>query len=143
MRDEDRTRVRHMIEAAETALRFVAGRTRQDLGADQMLLFAVIRAVEILGEAASKVTADTRAEHGDIPWPAIVGMRNRLVHAYFDIDPDIVWDGGHEGDTRAAAALAGGGGRQLIAMTNQDRIGKVWTCRGRASRRSSSARWRP
>ncbi len=86
MRDEDRVRVRHMIESAEAALRFVAGRTRRDLDTDEMLLFAVVRAVEVLGEAASKVTLETRAAHVDIPWSAIVGMRNRLVHAYFDID---------------------------------------------------------
>ena len=91
MRDEDLTRLRHMIQSAEAALRFVAGRTRPDLETDEMLLFAVVRAVEVLGEAASKVTSETRAAHGDIPWSAIVGMRNRLVHAYFEIDLDVVW----------------------------------------------------
>lgn len=91
MRDEDRIRVRHMIESAEAALRFVAGRTRPDLDADQMLLFALVRAVEILGEAASKVSLEARAAHGDIPWTAIIGMRNRLVHAYFNINADVVW----------------------------------------------------
>lgn len=91
MQDEDRTRIRHMIESAEAALRFVAGRTRTELDTDQMMLFAVVRAVEVLGEAASRVTLETRAAHSDIPWSAIVGMRNRLVHAYFDIDRDVVW----------------------------------------------------
>jgi uncharacterized protein with HEPN domain len=91
MRDEDRVRVRHMIEAAESALQFVAGRARPDLDTDRMLLFAVVRAVEIIGEAASKVSAETRAAHASIPWGAIIGMRNRLVHAYFEIDADVVW----------------------------------------------------
>ena len=91
MQDEDLIRVRHMIESAEAALRFVVGRTRPDLDADQMLLFAVVRAVEILGEAAGKVSLETQAAHGDIPWPAIIGMRNRLVHAYFNINLDVVW----------------------------------------------------
>lgn len=91
MRDDDRIRVRHMIEAAESALQFVSGRTRSDLDADRMLLFAVVRAVEIIGEAASKIPEETRDAHPGIPWGAIIGMRNRLVHAYFDIDTNIVW----------------------------------------------------
>jgi uncharacterized protein with HEPN domain len=56
-----------------------------------MLLFAIVRAIEVIGEAASKVTAETRAASLDIPWASIVGMRNRLVHGYFDIDLDVVW----------------------------------------------------
>jgi len=56
-----------------------------------MLLFALVRAVEVIGEAASKVSDETRMAHAGIPWKAIIGMRNRLVHAYFDIDPDILW----------------------------------------------------
>lgn len=91
MRGEDRIRVRHMIEAAESALQFVGGRTRPDLDSDRMLLFAVVRAVEIIGEAASKVSTETRTSHANIPWAAIVGMRNRLVHAYFEIDTNVVW----------------------------------------------------
>ncbi len=55
-----------------------------------MLLFALVRAVEIVGEAASKVTDDARTAI-PLPWPAIVGMRNRLIHAYFDVDRDILW----------------------------------------------------
>ena len=57
-----------------------------------MLLFAVVRAVEIFGEAASKVSDETRAAQSAIPWKAIIGMRNRLVHAYFDINTQLVWE---------------------------------------------------
>jgi len=89
---DDRIRVEHMIQAAEAALRFVSGRTRADLDDAEMLSFAVVRALEILGEAASKVTAATcRATAGVVPWQLIVSMGNRVVHAYFDIEPDIVW----------------------------------------------------
>jgi uncharacterized protein with HEPN domain len=80
-----------MVEAAEAAERFIAGRQRTDLDTDQMLLFALIRAIEIIGEAASKVSLETRMATPSVPWPAIVSMRNRLIHAYFDIDRDIVW----------------------------------------------------
>lgn len=91
MQIEDRIRIQHMIDVAEDALRFVSGRTPADLTTDRMLSFAVVRAVEIIGEAASKVSAEARKVHGDIPWEAIIGMRHRLGHAYFDINQDVVW----------------------------------------------------
>jgi uncharacterized protein with HEPN domain len=56
-----------------------------------MLLFAVVRAIEILGEAASQISAETRATHAGIPWRAIIGMRNRLIHAYSEINTEIIW----------------------------------------------------
>jgi uncharacterized protein with HEPN domain len=56
-----------------------------------MLLFAIIRAIEVVGEAASKVSNETKNAAPDVPWIAIVGLRNRLIHGYFDIDTDVVW----------------------------------------------------
>lgn len=91
MTPDDVIRIRHMIEAADAAAGFVAGKTRGDLTDNRMLLFALVRAVEIIGEAASRVSMPTRASIPDIPWVQIVGMRNRLIHAYFDIDADILW----------------------------------------------------
>lgn len=84
-----------MADAAEQALTFVATRQREDLDRDAMLSMALTRAVEIVGEAAARVSEAGRAELPGIPWPAVVGMRNRLVHAYFDIDHDILWDTVH------------------------------------------------
>jgi len=75
-----------MAEAAESALRFCQGRTRADVDTDDMLRFALTRAVKIVGEAANKVSIEARTQIPGIAWPAIVGMRNRLVHAYFDVD---------------------------------------------------------
>ena len=92
MRDDDRVRLQHMIEAAEAAIQFAAGRERSDLETDRMLLFAIIRAIEIIGEAASRMSEETQAAHGEIPWTAIIGMRNRLIHAYFDINTETVWE---------------------------------------------------
>lgn len=91
MPPEDRVRWEHMIDAATHALRFMEGRSQQDLENDQMLQFAVIRAIEVIGEAASRVSRETQAAHVAIPWPAIIGMRNRLVHAYFQIDNAVLW----------------------------------------------------
>lgn len=91
MRNDDRVRILHMIDAADAAGRFMTGRQRADLDTDRMLLFAVVRAVEVIGEAASKVSEETRAQAPGIPWGGIVSMRNRLIHGYFDIDTEIVW----------------------------------------------------
>jgi uncharacterized protein with HEPN domain len=91
MPPEDRVRLLHMIEAAEDAMSFVAGKERTELEQDRKTLFAVIRCIEIIGEAATRISETTRTAAPDIPWSAIVGMRNRLVHAYFDVDTDVVW----------------------------------------------------
>ena len=87
----DRIRIRHMIDASEAALRIAKGRSRADLDRDETLRLALMQAVQIVGEAASKVTEEGRAALPGIDWIAIVGMRNRLVHAYFDINLDILW----------------------------------------------------
>lgn len=91
MPPEDIVRLRHMLEAIEDASTFIANRRREDLDTDKMLRFALVRCVEIVGEAAGRMGEATRASAADIPWAAIVGMRNRLVHAYFDVDTEIVW----------------------------------------------------
>jgi len=91
MSDEDRVRILHMLEAAETVAEFLETRSREDLDRDRMLLFAVVRAIEILGEAASKISLETRATAPQVPWGAIISMRNRLIHGYFDTDTAIVW----------------------------------------------------
>jgi len=80
-----------MLEAAEAAVRFTAGKTRADFDPDQMLAFSVLRALEVLGEAASKVSEDKRRKLPAVPWAEIVGMRNWLIHAYYDVNLDIVW----------------------------------------------------
>jgi len=92
MSPDDRWRVGHMIDAASQALAFVEGRKREDLESDPMLRLALTRAVEIVGEAATQVSEAGRREFPGVPWPQIVGMRNRLVHAYFDINQNILWD---------------------------------------------------
>ena len=90
MSPHDRVRLRHMVDAIGSALRIVAGRERSALDEDEMLLFALVPAVEIVGEAATRMSDESRAAV-DIPWSAVVGMRNRLVHAYSDVDRDILW----------------------------------------------------
>jgi uncharacterized protein with HEPN domain len=91
MRPDDEVRLRHMVDAVETALRFVAGKERSDLDTDEMLVLALTKLVEIVGEAAKQVTTGTRDQHPDVPWSAAARMRDRLVHHYFDIDLDVLW----------------------------------------------------
>jgi uncharacterized protein with HEPN domain len=91
MNPHDRVRVHHIVDALNSMMTFARGRNRGDLDTNEMLLFALIRAVEIVGEAASKISDEARATRPDLPWVSIVGMRNRLVHAYFDINRDILW----------------------------------------------------
>ena len=81
-----------MRDAALEAGEFLAGHRRDDLDRDRMLVLALVKCIEIIGEAACQTTAATRAALPEIPWPSIVAMRHRLVHAYFDVDHDRVWD---------------------------------------------------
>ncbi len=82
MPSPDAVRLRHMLDAAEEALAFAAGHARADLDNDRKLVLALIKLVEIVGEAAAKVGAETRLKHTTIPWDAIVATRNRLIHGY-------------------------------------------------------------
>lgn len=91
MRAEDRIRLMHMIESAQSAQEFLADKTYQDLQNDQKLAFAVVRALEILGEAASQITQELREKYHEVEWRNITSMRNKLIHAYFDINYKIVW----------------------------------------------------
>jgi len=68
MLKDDRIRLQHMVDAANEALTFIQGRVRADLDNDRMLVLSLIRELEIIGEAASKVSADIRSQHASIPW---------------------------------------------------------------------------
>jgi len=88
-KDEDR--IRHMLEAAQKAAEFSKGRSRSDLDRDEKLTLSLVHLLEILGEAAGKVSQDFHQRHPEIPWTQVSGIRNRLIHGYFDVDLDIVW----------------------------------------------------
>ena len=81
-----------MLMAAREAQGMARGATLSDFKQSRTLQLAIVKAVEIVGEAASRVGADTKQAHPDIPWAEIVGMRNRLVHGYFDINLVRVWE---------------------------------------------------
>jgi uncharacterized protein with HEPN domain len=92
MQPDDEIRLRHMLDATKAALKFADCRQQQELESDLQLQFAIVRAIEIIGEAAARISPEMRSLHPDIPWSSIVSMRNRLVHAYFDVDHDILWN---------------------------------------------------
>jgi uncharacterized protein with HEPN domain len=88
----DRVRLLHREDATKQALNFVAGRTRADLDTDAMLMLALTRLLEIIGEAAKNFSGPVRALAPAIPWREIAGTRDRIAHGYFDINLDTVWD---------------------------------------------------
>lgn len=91
MNEFDETRLRDMLDQTRIVKQFISGHIRTDFDTNTMLAYAVIRAVEIIGEAAARVTEETRLHYPHIMWKNIVGMRNRIVHNYNNVNLDIVW----------------------------------------------------
>jgi uncharacterized protein with HEPN domain len=91
MQKDDSIRLRHMLDAAREATSFATGHNRTSLDTDRQLTLALVKSIEIIGEAATKVTGEGQGQWPQIPWSNIVTMRNRLIHAYFDINLDILW----------------------------------------------------
>ena len=90
--DPDEVRVRHMVDAARQALGFAVGRDRASLESDAMYRRAVLSCIQEIGEAANRVSEPTRLEVPAVPWRDIVLMRNRVVHVYFNVRADLVWE---------------------------------------------------
>jgi uncharacterized protein with HEPN domain len=88
----DRDYLQHILEAMGKIQRFVAGKSEADFFADDMAQDAVIRNLEIIGEAVTKLSPQLKTAHSDVPWGEIAGMRNRLIHGYVSVNMQIVWD---------------------------------------------------
>ena len=88
---EDRVRLRHMLDASLEIQQYVQSASRGDLDCNPMLVHSLVHLFEIIGEAANQVSDELREKTANIPWFVIIGMRNRLIHAYFDINLDMVW----------------------------------------------------
>jgi uncharacterized protein with HEPN domain len=88
---DDISRLRHIADACQEALSFIDDRVRSDLSSNRMLALSLVKELEIIGEAANNLSQDCQDRYPQVPWRAIVGMRNRLIHAYFGIDYDVVW----------------------------------------------------
>lgn len=92
MPKDDLVYVGHMLDKAQETLSLVHGKTRQDYDRDTVLRLALTHLIQVIGEAARRVSTSFRERHPQIPWDAIAGMRNKIVHDYMDVDEDIVWD---------------------------------------------------
>ncbi len=89
---DDGTRMGQMLDHAREAVQMAQGCSRAGLDSDRKLELSLTRLVEIVGEAAKRVSTDRRAAVPQIPWKEIVGMRNRLTHGYDAVDLDILWN---------------------------------------------------
>ena len=90
-RDDDLVRLRDMLEAAEKICHFVAGHSRQSFDDNELLQLALQHLVQIVGEAAYKVSGERKSRYPGIPWALIIGMRHHLVHAYSEVDLNVLW----------------------------------------------------
>ena len=91
-RHDDAARLWHMLDNARRASRLASGRGRSDLDADELFNLAMTRLLEVIGEAAARVSPATREQCPNLPWQSIAGMRNRLIHGYDQVDFNVLWD---------------------------------------------------
>lgn len=89
---EPRDYLRHILTEADYLIRESAGMTADRFMSDETLRRAFVRRLEIVGEATKKVPAEFRAQHPQVEWRAMAGMRDRLIHSYFGVDYELVWD---------------------------------------------------
>lgn len=90
-RREDRVRLQHMLSCSREAAALVRDVPREQVASNRVLCLALVRLLEIVGEAAARTTPETQAKHSQVPWSQIVGLRNRLIHGYESVDFDILW----------------------------------------------------
>ena len=92
MRNDDLAYVGHMLDTAERAVGKLSGLSRADFDADENLRLALAHLLQIIGEAARRVSPEYQEVHPSIPWGAIIGMRHKVVHDHLNVDFDVVWD---------------------------------------------------
>lgn len=89
--EQDKLYVSHVLEAIEKIEKFVAGAEFKDFSGSELIQSGVMRELSIIGEAAKQLSEDFKTTHGDIHWKEIAGMRDKLIHDYFEIDLEAVW----------------------------------------------------
>lgn len=88
---DDGVYIGHIVDTGRKVVEKVHGKTREDFDADENLRLAVTHLLQVIGEAAGRISQEFRGRHPDIPWKAIVGMRHKVVHDYMNVDEDVVW----------------------------------------------------
>ncbi len=89
---DDIVRLQHMLEHAREAVAMIESKDRTNLQRERMLELSLIRLIEVVGEAATRVTPEGQEKYPSIPWSQVVSMRNRLIHGYDQVDLNILWD---------------------------------------------------
>lgn len=92
MNERDKSRLEDMLDNARKVLQFANGRTRDTLDGDDMFAYAVVHALEVIGEAARHVSDEVQVQTTEIEWKSIMNMRHRIAHDYLNIDHDIIWN---------------------------------------------------
>jgi uncharacterized protein with HEPN domain len=92
LQKDDLVFVGHMLDTTRQAIRLFRGRTREHFDQDETLSLALTHLVQVIGEAARRVSPPFREQHSNVPWSAIIAMRHRVVHDYLHVDLDVVWD---------------------------------------------------
>ena len=92
MFEDDTVRIRHVLDAAREAVTFAEGRNRADLDNDRKLNLSLVRLLEVIGEGARAISPEFHKAHPELPWKKMVGMRDRLIHGYYDVNLDVVWE---------------------------------------------------
>jgi uncharacterized protein with HEPN domain len=92
LEDRDKVYLEHILTSINKIMRFLHDHSESDFYANDLLQDAVIRNLEIIGEAVSKLSDQCKSEHPEIPWRQISGMRNRLIHAYMAVNLELVWN---------------------------------------------------
>ncbi|HEX9895541.1 MAG TPA: HepT-like ribonuclease domain-containing protein [Gemmatimonadales bacterium] len=105
MARDDRLTLEQMLDTVRRIRAMVRGRTRAAFEDDEVRQLALLHLIQLLGESASRVSADFRDGHPELPWGPMVGIRNRIVHGYDHLDPDIVWRVANEDLEPVLAAL--------------------------------------
>jgi uncharacterized protein with HEPN domain len=86
-----REHLQDICQAAQKAMDFVRGTTYENFQADERTVYAVVRALEIVGEAAKRIPQDIRNRHPQVPWRSMAGIRDKLIHDYVNVNLEVVW----------------------------------------------------
>ncbi len=89
---KDLIRLQHILEAISRIKRYVDGKSFEEFVDDDMLYYAVVKNIEIIGEASNLLTDGFKSNHPQTPWKMVAGMRNYIVHEYFQVDNTVIWD---------------------------------------------------
>ena len=91
MNRDDRVYIDHILQSIDRILKYISGKDQDNFNEDQLTQDAVVRQLEIIGEATKQISKGLRVKNPDVPWSEMAGMRDILIHEYIDVDLDIVW----------------------------------------------------